>query len=341
MADALDRIRIDDAELARFGSASSFGDRAHALLQQQQSVWEMASRGYGDLAGVQVRTLELGGLELRLQHNPGRLRSSAARVDPRSIRARPCFLCLPNLPEGQRGVPYGDQYLILVNPFPILPEHFTIAARHHTPQRIDQALTTLLDLGRDLSPRYTVFYNGPRCGASAPDHLHFQAGTTGFMPLDAQLPQLLATRGEELGEWDGVRVTALDSIPCRCIAMESRSREGLRRQGARLLEILRDLAGEEGEPMVNIIAAYGEAWRVLVFPRARHRPSFYAAEEGEGILLSPASVDLGGVFITPREEDFLKIEADDIAAMLDEVCLSRELFEQLKQGLRGGGAATA
>lgn len=337
----LDTIRIDDEELARFGYASGYASRAHALLLQQRSTWEMARRGYAGLDQVRVRALELDGLTVRLQHNPGRLRSSAARVDARSIRDRPCFLCVPNLPEGQRGVPYGDDYVILVNPFPIFPEHLTIAALAHTPQLIGEALLALLDLGRDLSPRYTAFYNGPRCGASAPDHLHFQAGTTGFMPLDAKLPQLLSARGEPLGEWDEVRVTALDSIPCRCIAMESRSREGLGRQGERLLAILRELSGEGGEPMVNIIAAHDDAWRVLVFPRARHRPSFYAAQEGEGILLSPASVDLAGVFIAPREEDYGNIEADDIAAMLDEVCLSRELFGQLKRRLRAGDAATA
>ena len=289
---------------------------------------------------MKVRTLELDGLAIRLQHNPGRLRSSAARVDAKAIRERPCFLCVQNLPEGQRGVPYGDEYLILVNPFPIFPEHFTISARRHTPQRIGGAFTTLLDLGRDLSPRYTVFYNGPRCGASAPDHLHFQAGTTGFMPLDAELPRLLDARGDALGEWDGVRVTALDRIPCRCIAMESRNRDGLGGQCARLLAILSDLTGEEGEPMVNIIVAYDDAWRLLVFPRARHRPSFYAAQEEGGLLLSPASVDLGGVCITPREEDFRKIEADHIAAMFDEVCLSRDDFGRLKEGLRASGSAT-
>ena len=336
MADRLDEIRIGDRELGRFHEGASFADRAHALHLQQQVTWELARRGCESLVAVQVRAFELDGSTVRVQFNPGRMRSSSAKVDAKSISERPCFLCIDNLLDGQRGVAYGDEYLMLVNPFPIFPEHFTIPSIMHTPQRIDAALVALLDLGRDLSPRYTVFYNGPRCGASAPDHLHFQAGTTGFMPLDREFPGLRETHGEALGSFDGVRVTAMERIPCRCVVLEADDRDALAGQCARLLAILGELAGGEEEPMVNIIALYDERWRVVVIPRARHRPSCYMAEGEEGILLSPASVDLCGVCITPREEDFRKIGREQIAAIFDEVCLSGDDMRELKERFRDG-----
>jgi len=337
MSGRFDEVRIDEGALARFHEGASLADRAHALHLQQQSTWELARRGFESLAEVQVRGFEIDGSTVRLQFNPGRMRSSSAKVDAASIGARPCFLCVENLPDGQRGIPYGDDYLVLVNPFPIFPEHFTIPSITHAPQRIGEALVALLDLGRDLSPRYTVFYNGPRCGASAPDHLHFQAGTTGFMPLDREFPALRERRGEGLGVHGGVRVTAMERIPCRCVVLEGDDRDALAGECARLLDILGDVTGGDEEPMVNIVVLYDGRWRVVVIPRARHRPSCYAADGEEGILLSPASVDLCGVCITPREEDFRRIGREQLAAIFAEVCLGGDDMRELKERLRGDG----
>lgn len=329
MSHSNERVCIDDRKLGGFYEIADFGDRARALHLQQRATWKLADRGYASLAEVQLRSFSLNGSTIRVQFNPGRFKSSSAKVDAQSIRERACFLCVGSLPEEQRSVPFGDGYMLLVNPFPIFPEHFTIPSLEHKPQRIEGALTALLDLARDLGPRYTAFYNGPRCGASAPDHLHFQAGTSGFMPMDGEFSQLRDAVGESMRRRDGVRVTSLEEIPCRCIGLESEDRDALEAECARLLAILGELVGDGEEPMVNILVLYENGWRVLVIPRARHRPSFYSAE-GDGILLSPASVDLGGVCIVPREEDFNRIEEEQIAAMFDEVCLSREDFRRLR-----------
>ena len=330
MGNPIEKVRIDDRDLSAFHEVAGLGDRARALHLQQLATWELAERGYASLAEVQLRNFSLAGSTIRVQFNPGRLKSSSAKGDAQSIRERACFLCVENLPDEQRGVPFGDGYLLLVNPFPIFPEHFTIPSLNHKPQRFENALTAFLDLARDLGPRYTAFYNGPRCGASAPDHLHFQAGTAGFMPMDGEFFRLRDAVGKPFGMRDGVKVTSLEEMLCRCIALEAEDRDALKAECARLLAILAAMAGDGEEPMINILVRYEEGWRVLVIPRARHRPSFYSAA-GDGILLSPASVDLGGVCIVPREEDFHRIEEEQIAAMFDEVCLSRDDFRRLRE----------
>ena len=204
-------------------AGASIADCAFQLLQQQRSTWELLRTGYEGLSRVQTRQFRFGGYQVRVQFNPGRLTSSAARVDDRSIRERTCFLCLQNLPEQQRGIPYGDRFMILCNPFPIFPEHFTIPHRDHVPQRIEGRIGLLLGLARDLAPRYTVFYNGPRCGASAPDHLHFQAGSRQFMPIEGQYARLRAECGEEMPSVGPATVLAIDGAERRFVAIEGTS----------------------------------------------------------------------------------------------------------------------
>jgi Domain of unknown function (DUF4922) len=255
-----------------------------------------------------------------------------------------------------------------VNPFPIAPEHFTVPALAHTPQRINGALDTLLRLARDLSPRYTVFYNGPQCGASAPDHLHFQAVPAGFLPLDGDFNALRGPYGRvvrdpsDRSEQEGrpssvtgasscprhdeshagvpaegqVCITVLGDLLCRCIALESADQAALEATCRRVLSHLEDLVPGDAEPMVNLIVRYIEGWRLLIIPRARHRPSLYPRDGGHGILLSPASVDLGGVCITPREEDFHRLERQHLSTILDEVCLGRDGLATLEKRLASG-----
>lgn len=333
MTRTFDDIRIDDGELPGLSCGGSLGDRAHALLAQQRAAWDLARRGYESLSEVRVRGVEVGPYPVRVRYSPGRWRSSSAQVDARSIEARPCFLCAANLPEGQRAVGFGAGYALLVNPFPIAPEHFTVPALRHQPQRIAASLPDLLALARELGPRYTPFYNGPRCGASAPDHLHFQAIPAGFLPLDGEFEALRAACGEVLGERDGVRVSALDRLPCRCIALESDEAEPLARAAGRFLGLL-ERGDEDGdEPMVNLVARHDGVWRLIVIPRARHRPSFYDPEGAAGFLLSPASVDLGGVCITPREEDYQRLEAGHLETMFDEVCLPADDLRRAAEAL--------
>ena len=341
MADqaALERVSIDPQQLrsylghaadAKGGRAQppAWSDLAGALLRHQKETWEMLRTGYASLNSLQTRQFWFDGYEVRIQFNPGRMTSSAAKVDDRSIRERKCFLCLQNLPDGQRGIPYGDRYMFLCNPFPILPAHFTIPRIDHVPQRIDAEFGVMLDLARDLAPGYSVFYNGPRCGASAPDHLHFQAGTRWSMPVESEYPRLLSERGKFLENAESVRVIAVEGGERLFVSFEGKDPAGLHQTLRRYLAALQQVRPECDEPMVNIMAWYDAGlWTVLVYPRVKHRPSFFFVE-GEGkILISPAIVDLGGISVTPLEADFHKVTSQHLVTMYHEVQLSHPEFE--------------
>jgi hypothetical protein len=326
---AATRVLITLVELGFAGEETSFSSIAGSLLKQQRDVWPLLRGGYASLGSVQTREFHFNDSVIKVQFNPGRITSSSAKVDEKSIRGRKCFLCLPNLPEEQRGVGFGDAYVILCNPFPIFPEHFTIPHRDHIPQRIDTSFGVLLDLTKAMGERYTVFYNGPRCGASAPDHLHFQAGLKGFMPLDNEYGSFFHRYGRVVRESGDVRCIAVNGCLRRFVALESSSRAALEREFAAILARLQVIAGGSDEPMLNILAMYEGGWRILVFPRARHRPSFFFAEGDEKILISPAAVDLGGVCITPLEKDFHRVTREHLVTMFEEIAVGEKEFGEL------------
>ena len=300
------------------------------LLTEQPASWETARRNYAALSDVRVKELDVNGIAYKVQFNPARIVSSGAKVDDRSIRERKCFLCPGNLPPEQRGVPFGGHYLILVNPFPIFPRHLTIPERTHTPQRIASRFGDMLNLAEALTD-YTIFYNGPRCGASAPDHAHFQAGNKGFMPIEAEWRGRV---GGKVAEYGNAVLWYLDDAPRNTLVIESASKADAAALFGLVYRSLEVKEGEE-EPMMNLLALHEADRRIVfVFPRKKHRPACYTAEGEANLLSSPASVDLGGVFITPVEKDFLKITAEDVARILSEVCLSSAEFHRLRQRIR-------
>lgn len=290
---------------------------AAAFITAQRAEWPLAARNFDALEGVEVRSIAMPGMDIKVQFNPARIVSSGAKVDARSLAERPCFLCEKNRPAEQRGIDWRG-YTVLVNPFPIFPRHLTIPAVVHTPQRIQGRVADMLALAAEL-PGYTVFYNGPRCGASAPDHMHFQAGNSDFLPiwqaLDAAPLRTVADDGA------GTRLSVCTALPVNVFVVDAATPEAGERMFDRLYRVLPE--GEE-EPMMNLLAAGS---RLVVVPRKRHRPSFYGTE-GEGcMLLSPASVDMGGAFITPRREDFDRLDAQLLARVFDELCLDTEQIE--------------
>jgi len=302
--------------------------QAKKLLDEQVGEWKLLRDNVAALASIKTRTIDLDGFALKIQFNRARLASTAAKTDAKSIGERKCFLCDANRPPEQRGVTFGDAYLVLCNPFPIFPEHFTITHRTHRPQRIGDSFGDLLDLARAMSPRYTVFYNGPRCGASAPDHLHFQAGDRGFMTIESEYDRL---KGQPITQRSNATVfLARSARPF--IALESVDREALLDTFRHLYAALVELSPDPDEPMMNILAWFdppsGE-WRVIILPRLKHRPSFYFAQGDEKILLSPASVDLGGVCIVPLEHDFRKLDRAHLEQMFREVMLPPEKLDAL------------
>lgn len=292
---------------------------AAAFITAQRAEWPLAARNFDALEGVEVRSIAIPGMDIKVQFNPARIVSSGAKVDARSLAERPCFLCEKNRPAEQRGIDWRG-YTVLVNPFPIFPRHLTIPAVVHTPQRIQSRVADMLALAAEL-PGYTVFYNGPRCGASAPDHMHFQAGNSDFLPiwqaLDAAPLRTVADDGA------GTRLSVCTALPVNVFVVDAATPEAGERMFDRLYRVLPE--GEE-EPMMNLLAAGS---RLVVVPRKRHRPSFYGTE-GEGcMLLSPASVDMGGAFITPRREDFDRLDAQLLARVFDELCLDTEQIEEI------------
>lgn len=300
------------------------------LFTAQLASWETARNNYAALSGVQVKELNVHGIPYKVQFNPARIVSSGAKVDAKSIRERKCFLCPAHLPAEQEGIPFEGHYNILVNPFPIFPRHLTIPERYHDPQRIASRFGDMLELARQLT-EYTIFYNGPRCGASAPDHAHFQAGNKGFMPIETDWRSQVAGKVADYGQ---ATLWYLNDAPRATLVIESAGKDDAMVLFGIIYRIL-DVQSGESEPMMNILALYeDDRWIVFIFPRAKHRPACYTAEGDANLLSSPASVDLGGVFIIPVEKDFLKITAEDVAQILSEVCLSPDDFYRLRQEIR-------
>ena len=300
------------------------------LFQRQFEVWETAKNNFDALKGVKVKTLKVGNATFNVQFNPGRIVSSAAKVDAKSLQERKCFLCEANRPAVQEGLAWED-YTVLINPFPIFPRHLTIPCNAHTDQLISGRIGDMMSIAT-LVPEYILFYNGPKCGASAPDHMHFQAGNKGFMTFDADL-----AKGETslVKEIEGAKLEYVKGLGRVAMVITATQKEA----GETLFnELFAALPQKEGEtePMLNILCwADGDKWVIAVFPRKQHRPLCYSAEGDANILISPASVDMGGVFITPLEKDFEKITAEDVQMILDEVCFSEADAEQLITTLKG------
>lgn len=299
------------------------------LFSQQLDQWTQARDNYRALEQVEQKSVTVNGLDVFVQFNPARIVSSGAKVDAKTIRTRKCFLCEQNRPEVQWGIDFesttGRTYQVLLNPFPIFPRHLTIPDRCHTDQRIAGRIADMLELAAELDD-FVLFYNGPKCGASAPDHMHFQAGNKGFLPLEVRLDEI--PRRDFLVT-ASTRLSLLESFVPGCFVIETRSAEEAVHYFG---ELYRHLPVKEGEiePMMNLLCWVSQGgYRLLVLTRRQHRPDCYYAEGEDNILLSPASVDLGGVFITPLQKDFEKISAEDLAGILDQVCSDKEGQEAL------------
>ena len=315
---------------------NNYGNAAKILLENQKKEWKQLADGYSSLDSVQVKTFNFDGFKIKVQFNPGRIISSSAKIDAESINNRKCFLCYENLPEEQKGILYDHNYLILCNPYPIFPEHFTLPEINHFDQSIKENFGKLLSFSKDMSEFYTVFYNGPKCGASAPDHLHFQAGSKYFMPLDEEFDNLKKLYGEELVSNNKLTVNGIDDGLRKYISLEGVSEKAIVNSFNIFYEKYSSINKNDEEPMMNIISFYqeGSGWRIIIFPRNKHRPSHYFEEGDKNILISPAAVDLGGVCITPLEKDFKKISKELLKEIFSEVVIGKEYFDFIKSSLK-------
>jgi hypothetical protein len=303
------------------------------LFASQLEEWELAGNNYRDMEKVMVRAITMeNGSTIKVQFNPARIRSSAASVDEKSISERPCFLCPANLPAAQKALDFMGTYNILVNPFPIFPRHLTIALREHEPQLISGRFIEMLRLASYLEG-YTVFYNGPRCGASAPDHFHFQAGSGGFLPVWKEFEFI---PGTVIYRENSCTVTSLEGYYRKTLVLTGQNIEDVDQVFKRIYNILNEICRVPGEPMMNILSSYEKKrWRVFVFPRKAHRPAQFFEKGQRQILISPASVDLGGVWIMPRLEDYEKPDRHLIRDIFSQVTLARQEWDALLDSLSG------
>ncbi|MDR2927036.1 MAG: DUF4922 domain-containing protein [Cytophagaceae bacterium] len=310
------------ANVSYFPPSSLEGSIVENFFYEQLNEWNLAKQNYDALKKVKTKEFDFGDFAVRVQFNPARIQSSAAKVDSQSLHERQCFLCQHNLPPTQRGLFFGEEYQILVNPYPVFPMHLTVPAPHHTEQLIDGRYGDMLNLAKSLD-NFVVFYNGPRCGASAPDHLHFQAGNKGFLPLEKDVKNVSRKTIVRNSE---IYIYTLNNYLRNVLVIESASSSKMEHHFVEICSSFNiNDSDSEKEPMLNIITWFEAGkWTSAIFPRAVHRPKCFYADGSDNLLISPASVDMGGVLITPRENDFDRINAENVRQILKEVCFGNE-----------------
>ena len=306
------------------------------FFNRQLEKWEAARQRYHDLRSAKTRELVVGAYSIQVQWNPARMVSTGAQIDQKTIAERPCFLCEKNRPKEQIKKEIDGQYELLVNPFPILQQHFTIPSLKHQPQRILDSYGEIHKLLEEF-PEMMVFYNGPQCGASAPDHAHFQAGTSGLLPLQMSWQRLSRNLTKLVSLNDDEDISLIDDYPCAALLIRSRSQYGDEQLFRRLYEAL---PATDPEPMMNIVA-----WRCnddflsVVFPRTKHRPDCYYKEGNEQFVISPGALDMAGIIITPRQEDYERLTPEMALGILNEISLKGEALQQLLDTLKSQGGS--
>ena len=301
------------------------------FFNRQLEKWEAARQRYHDLRSAKTRELVVGTYSIQVQWNPARMVSTGAKMDQKTIAERPCFLCEKNRPKEQIKKEVDGQYELLVNPFPILQQHFTIPSLKHQPQRILESYGEIHKLLEEY-PEMMVFYNGPQCGASAPDHAHFQAGTSGLLPLQKSWQRLSRNLTPLISLNDDEDISLIDEYPCTALLIRSRSQYGDEQLFRRLYEAL---PATEPEPMMNIVSwRSNDDFLSVVFPRTKHRPDCYYKEGNEQFIISPGALDMAGLIITPRQEDYERLTPEIALGILDEITLKGEPLQQLIDSLK-------
>ena len=300
----------------------------YKFVGDQLSRWPLACDNYRALKNVQVREVEVGGLKVKLQFNPARMISSAAKLSKEAIAARKCFLCRENRPEEQMHLKFdgrkGKKYHILVNPYPIFPDHLVIAMNRHVDQSIWKRYVDMLDLARKYDG-FTFFYNGPKSGASAPDHHHFQATPKGLVPLQNDVENALTYL---ISEQDA-SLYHYDRFTRGVFFIKAETSKSAAKMFYRLLDCA-DMPEGEKEPLFNLFTWWrdGEFRSIVVF-RSRHRSHHYFSEGPDHLTMSPGCADMGGVFIVPVEEEYHKITPELLEEMVHEVSLDKEQEEKI------------
>ncbi len=302
------------------------------LMSEQKETWPDLRRGCESLKGIRERDVSCGGFSVRLQHNPERMKNALADVQNTNPKSEGCFLCLEHLPERQKGVLYRGEYLILCNPRPIFPSHFTISHTEHRPQALLEQIRALLRLIAEFGSGWTVFYNGPKCGASAPHHLHFQAAPTEHMPMEKEI--LEEGRRAEPRQINGVVLYRVKDLGREVAVLEGDDPVAVEAVLKGLLECLQSVLNVSEEPMMNVAGFYPEeTWRLVIFPRRKHRPEAFFRKGDARVVVSPGLIDMGGVLVTPLERDFERLNAAAVEGIFTEVSLEPGILKHAIENL--------
>lgn len=308
------------------------------FFKDQISRWPLACENFRALKNVKTKTATIGGLEVTFQCNPARIISTAAKTDKASLKKRPCFLCEENRPKEQFFLPFegrkGKKYDILVNPFPIFDHHLVIAYKKHEPQNIEHKYVDILDLSSS-APEFVFFYNGPKCGASAPDHHHFQGAPVGSMPIEGDVRKLIDEENSEIlcpvTNIMDARLYQYKKYLRGVFVLRSKTVKSSAKMFYRLLDCA-PFSNDGGEPLFNLLTFVhkGEYISVVVF-RTKHRSSHYFEPDGspKHLTMSPGCADMMGTFIMPSIEEFEGLNLTNIEEMLDEVTLSQKKVDKI------------
>ena len=294
-------------------------DAIQQLFERQVRAWPRLAKGIEGLVNAKTRPVRIDWFDVYIRHIPHRVASSTAAVDQESVAKRPCFLCAGNLDPEEEGIDFGRGFTIYCNPFPIVERHLTIVYKEHGTQHIAEQFGNMLDVAKAL-PGYFIVYNGPECGASAPDHMHFQAGSRKLFPIEKDLER---ANGIIMPEYRrNVFIFRGPEQPALIHQMDS------------AIELLAKATGKQPEPLINIALFHerGE-WVACLFPRGKHRPDVFHSGE---LTVSPASIDLCGVFVVPFEKDFERITGGQVASIFREVTLPDDVFRGVAAKLEAG-----
>lgn len=307
---------------------TSWDKKIGYLYAQQFIEWPTAKENYEQFHFIRKRSISFDDFRIDLQFNPARSRSTCADLSKKTIEKRPCFLCNANLPVEQKGFEIQEKYLLLINPYPIFENHLTISDRTHQPQAIIGRINDMLALAKELVS-YTVFYNGPQCGASAPDHFHFQAAQRNIMPIDTEFEYLKKYKSRQLVFEEDIQIIQIKSYLRKVLVFESEYKEPIDYFFSKVYNQL-PFDQDSNEPMINLLANYQNGkYRLYLFIRNKQRPSHYYREDPDRIMVSPASVEMGGLVVTPREEDYMKITKKDLTDIFKETCLNLSITDIL------------
>jgi hypothetical protein len=309
----------------REGAENGFRMAILALYEQQTQNWPALAEIVQKLENASSRTVPLDGRKLRLQHNPARIINVNAPTSAREVAERPCPLCPPNMPSAQKALPFLNQWLVVCNPLPLFKQHFVLVSEEHTPQCSANILPAMIEFTRLTG--FTTLYNGPRSGASIPDHLHLQAAPPGCLPIEEQLPQM-----------DGSGIVVDSRLPRR-IFLDASDTVRACHLFERTLVVLDEfkMDGTDSEPGMNIaVTASGvnHPSLVAVHPRIKHRPQCFYARDEARYVVSPGSADMAGMLILPRQEDYERLDGPKVESIFREVCLQDEQLASARKNLQ-------